>query len=155
VPTTVSKNLERMGITLPKAPPPVAAYVPARIRGEYCWTSGQLPFRDGRILWPGAVGSAVSVEQAREAARQAALNALAAAAGVVGGVDHLGGVVRLVGYVQSAPGFSGQPEVVNGASELLLALFEENGRHARSAVGVAALPLDAPVEIEVLFWVQR
>ncbi|MCL8208679.1 MAG: RidA family protein [Actinomycetia bacterium] len=155
VPPTVSRNLVRLGLTLPEPPRPVAAYVPARIRGEYCWTSGQLPFRDGQLLWPGAVGGTVGVEQAREAARQAALNAVAAAAAVVGGVDHLGGVIKLVGYVHSAPGFFGQPEVVNGASELMLALFEENGRHARSAVGVAALPLNAPVEIEVVFWVQR
>lgn len=148
---TVSERLDALGIPLPTAPAPVAVYVPARVVGDQCWTSGQLPSVDGRLVTTGLVGDVVSVEEARAAARQCALNALAAAAAAVGGVDRLTGVLKVVGFVQSPPDFHDQPAVINGASELLQRVFGEAGRHARSAVGVSALPLDAAVEVEVIF----
>ena len=148
---TVSARLDALGITLPVAPAPVAVYVPARVVGDQCWTSGQLPSVEGRLVATGAVGAAVSVEDAAAAARECALNALAAAAAAVGGVDRLTGVLKVVGFVQSPPDFHAQPAVINGASELLQSVFGETGRHSRSAVGVSALPLDAPVEVEVIF----
>jgi enamine deaminase RidA (YjgF/YER057c/UK114 family) len=150
----ISERLAALGLTLPEAPKAVASYVPAKRVGDLVWTSGQLPFVDGKLPWTGAVDGAVSVEAARDAARQAALNAMAVAASQVGGVDGLLEVVRVVGYVQSGPDFHAQPEVVNGASLLFEQVFGANGRHARAAVGVSALPLDAPVEIEVLFRVR-
>ena len=150
-PKSVSRQLEEMGVTLPPAPAPLATYVPARVVGDQCWTSGQLPTVNGRLVTTGAVGDAVGVEEAAAMARQCALNALAAAAAAVGGVDRLTGVLKVVGFVQSAPDFHAQPAVVNGASEFLQAVLGEAGRHARSAVGVSALPLDAPVEVEVIF----
>lgn len=148
---SVSRRLEEMGVTLPPAPAPLASYVPARVVGDQCWTSGQLPTVEGRLVKAGAVGDVVGVEEAAAAARQCAVNAVAAAAAAVGGVDRLTGVLKVVGFVQSPPDFHAQPAVINGASEWLQAVFGEAGRHARSAVGVAALPLDAPVEVEVIF----
>jgi enamine deaminase RidA (YjgF/YER057c/UK114 family) len=114
-------------------------------------TSGQLPFDQGQLIATGSVGQEVSVEVAYQAARQAALNALSVAAHAVGGLDRLARVVKVVGYIQSAPGFFGQPQVLNGASELLEAIFGDHGRHARSAVGCSALPLNAAVEVECIF----
>lgn len=142
-------RLAELGLSLPPVPAPVAAYVPAVRTGDYVWTSGQLPLVDGRLTVAGVVGADVDPQQAAAAAQTAALNALAAVADVTGSLGAVVRVVRLVGYVASAPGFTGQPGVVNGASELIGAVFGPAGAHARSAVGVAALPLGAPVEIEL------
>ncbi|MDT4935219.1 MAG: hypothetical protein QOK11_3111 [Pseudonocardiales bacterium] len=142
-------RLAELGITLPDVVPPVAAYVPAVRSGSLVYTSGQLPMVDGALPATGKVGGAVTPEQARPLARACALNALAAIHALVG-LDSVVRVVKVVGFVASAPGFTGQPAVVNGASELLGEVFGEAGRHARSAVGVAALPLDAPVEVELI-----
>lgn len=147
---TVSQKLAELDLQLPSVVPPVAAYVPAVVDRGVVRTSGQLPVEDGEILCLGAVGDdAADPEDAKDAARVCALNALAAAAAAVGGVDRLAGVVKVVGFVSSRPDFYGQAGVINGASELLGQLFE--GGHARSAVGVAALPLNASVEVEVEF----
>ncbi|TAL20044.1 MAG: RidA family protein [Frankiales bacterium] len=143
-------RLKELGITLPAVVPPVAAYIPAVRTGNLVFTSGQLPMVDGELPAQGKVGALVTAEQAKELARTCALNALAAVDALVG-LDSVVRVVKVVGFVASAPDFSGQPGVVNGASELLGEVFEgESGRHARSAVGVASLPLDAPVEVELV-----
>jgi len=151
---TVSQRLAELGIDLPPVVPPVAAYVPATIHGDLVYTSGQLPMVAGSLPATGKVGDGhglVPADDARQYARQCALNAIAAAAGVAGGVDRLAGVVKVTGFVASVPEFTGQPVVINGASELLGEVFGEAGRHARSAVGVPVLPLDSPVEVEVVF----
>jgi enamine deaminase RidA (YjgF/YER057c/UK114 family) len=142
-------RLAELGITLPDVVPPVAAYVPAVRTGSLVYTSGQLPMVAGALPATGKVGGAVTPEQAKPLARACALNALAAIHALVG-LDSVVRVVKVVGFVASAPDFTGQPAVVNGASELLGEVFGEAGRHARSAVGVAALPLDAPVEVELI-----
>lgn len=142
-------RLAEMGITLPAVVPPVAAYVPAVRSGDLVWTSGQLPVVEGRMELTGKVGALVTPEQAKDLARACALNALAAVDALVG-LDAVVRVVKVVGYVASVPDFTGQPAVVNGASELLGEVFGDAGQHARSAVGVAALPLDAPVEVELV-----
>lgn len=146
---TALARLAELGLALPPVPVPVAAYVPAVRTGDLVFTSGQLPTVAGALSATGLVGAAVTPEQAKEMAKTCALNALAAIDGVVG-LDNVVRVVKVVGFVASAPGFTGQPGVVNGASELIGAVFGEAGRHARSAVGVAVLPLDAPVEVELL-----
>jgi enamine deaminase RidA (YjgF/YER057c/UK114 family) len=148
--TGVADRLAELGLTLPPVAAPVAAYLPAVRSGSLVWTSGQLPFVDGKLPLTGKVGAAVGAEDAAGAARACALNALAAVAGLVGSLDRVVRVVKVVGYVASDPGFTGQPQVVNGASELLAQVFGEAGRHARSAVGVAVLPMDAPVEVELV-----
>ena len=125
--------------------------MPAVRDGDKVWTSGQLPMVEGSLVAVGLVGAEVSPEDAQALARTCALNAIAAAADVAGGIDALAGVLKVVGFVASAPGFTAQPAVINGASGLLGEVFGEAGRHARSAVGVAALPLGAPVEVEVIF----
>ena len=145
-----SRRLADLGLTLPAVPTPAGSYLPAVRDGDLVWTAGQLPLVDGRLAATGLVGAEVSVEQGAELARICALNALAAAAEAAGGLDSVIRIVKVVGFVASAPGFHAQPAVVNGASELLGAVFGEAGRHARSAVGVAALPLGAPVEIELV-----
>ncbi|HEX6970473.1 MAG TPA: RidA family protein [Micromonosporaceae bacterium] len=142
-------KLAELGLSLPEVVPPVAAYVPAVQSGQYVYVSGQLPMADGKLLATGKVGGGVSPEQAKDLARQCALNALAAIDALVG-LERVVKVVKLTGFVASADGFTGQPGVVNGASELFGAVFGEAGRHARSAVGVAELPLGAPVEIEAI-----
>ncbi|MBX5466628.1 MAG: RidA family protein [Firmicutes bacterium] len=147
----VSERLKALGLELPEPPAPVALYRPARVVGSLCFTAGQLPFRAGRLLAEGRVGREVDVATAWEGARQAALNAMAAAAAAAGGVDRLAGVVQVVGYVQSAEDFHQQAEVLNGASSLFVELFGDAGGHVRSAVGVAALPLNAAVEVECIF----
>lgn len=151
-----SERLAALGIQLPPVAAPVAAYVPAVLHGGLVYTSGQLPLCGGTLLACGLVGeepgAGVDPQQAYQAARIAALGALAAAADLVDGVDALARVVRVTGFVASATGFTGQPGVVNGASEVLGSIF--SGGHARSAVGVAGLPLGAPVEIEVIFAVR-
>ena len=138
-----------LGITLPPVAAPVAVYVPAIQTGSQILTSGQLPFVDGELTAVGKVGDAVSAEQAAEAARAAALNAIAAVADVAGGLDAIKRIVRVVVFVNSAPDFTGQAGVANGASQLLGQVFGEHGRHARSAVGVATLPLGSAVEVEL------
>jgi enamine deaminase RidA (YjgF/YER057c/UK114 family) len=143
------QRLEELGLTLPSVVPPVAAYVPAVRTGNLVWTSGQLPMVEGNLPAIGKVGGQVSAEQAKELARTCALNALAAIDALVG-IDSVVRVVKVVGFVASSPEFTGQPAVINGASELLGEVFGDAGRHARSAVGVAVLPLDAPVEVEVV-----
>ena len=151
---TVSNRLAELGIDLPAVVPPVAAYVPAKAHGDLVYTAGQLPMVSGALPATGKVGEGpglVSAVDAQSFARQCALNAVAAAASAVGGVDRLTGVVKVVGFVASVPDFTGQPGVINGASEVLGEIFGEDGRHARSAVGVPVLPLDAPVEVEVVF----
>ncbi|WP_299557792.1 RidA family protein [uncultured Mycolicibacterium sp.] len=144
-----TQRLAELGITLPEVVPPVAAYVPAVRTGNLVYTSGQLPVVDGKLPATGKVGAAVTPEQGKELARQCGLNALAAVHALVG-IDAVVRVVKVVGFVASAPGFVGQPGVVNGASELFGEIFGEAGAHARSAVGVAELPLDAPVEVEII-----
>ena len=148
--TTPTQRLAELGIPLPEVVPPVAAYVPAVVTGRYVYTSGQLPMRDGEMIAVGLVDADVDPDTAKECARQSAINALAAVNSVIGSLDRVTRVVKLVGFVTSSPGFTGQPQVVNGASELLLDVFGDAGRHARSAVGVAGLPLNAPVEIEMV-----
>ena len=143
-------RLAELGLTLPAVVAPLAAYVPAVRTGSYVYTAGQLPMADGKLLATGKVGAGVTADQAAELARTCALNALAAAAGAAGGLDAITRIVKVTGFVASAPDFTGQPQVVNGASELLAEVFGEAGRHARSAVGTAVLPLDAPVEIELI-----
>lgn len=142
-------RLAELGLTLPAVPPPVAAYVPAVRSGNYVFTSGQLPLVEGRLPATGKVGAQVSAEQAKDLARTCALNALAAIDALVG-LDAVRRVVKVTGFVASMPDFTGQPGVINGASELFGEVFGEAGQHARSAVGVAVLPLDAPVEVEVV-----
>ena len=142
-------RLHELGLTLPTVATPAGAYLPARRSGSLVFTAGQLPFVDGALAATGKVGAEVTPEQGYDLARACALNALAAVDALVG-LDAVAGVVKVVGFVASAPGFTGQPGVVNGASELLGAVFGEGGRHARSAVGVAELPLGAPVEVELV-----
>jgi len=144
-----SERLAELGIVLPALVPPVAAYVPAVRTGRHVYVSGQLPMVSGTLAATGKVGAEVSAERARELARVCALNALAAVHGLVG-VDRVRSVVKVVGFVASAADFTGQPAVINGASELLAEVFGDAGMHARSAVGVAVLPLDAPVEVEMI-----
>jgi enamine deaminase RidA (YjgF/YER057c/UK114 family) len=146
---SVRDRLAELGITLPEAVAPLAAYVPAVRTGDLVFTAGQLPFVDGALPATGKVGAEVTVEQAKELARQCALNALAAVDALVG-IDQVRRVVKVVGFVASAPGFTAQPAVINGASEVLGEIFGEAGVHARSAVGVAVLPLDSPVEVELV-----
>ena len=145
-----SQRLAELGLQLPPVARPLAAYVPATSAAGQVFTSGQLPSVQGELVVTGKLGAGVSVEQGVDAARVAVLNALAAAASELGGVDNIGRVVRVVVYVASAADFTGQPQVANGASELLGDVFGDAGRHVRSAVGVASLPLDAPVEVELV-----
>ena len=145
----VHDRLAELGLQLPPVVPPVAAYVPAVRTGDLVFTSGQLPMVDGQLPAIGKVGALVTPEQAQDLARTCAINALAAIDALVG-LDAVVQVVKVVGFVASTPEFTGQPGVVNGASELLGEVFGEAGQHARSAVGVAALPLDAPVEVELV-----
>ncbi|MDO8307059.1 MAG: RidA family protein [Actinomycetota bacterium] len=146
---TVEERLAALGLTVHEVVPPVAAYMPAVVSGHYVYTSGQLPFVDGKLEATGKVGADVTPERATELAAVCALNAIAAIKSVVP-LESVVRVVKVVGFVASAPGFTGQPGVINGASNLLLEAFGEAGAHARSAVGVAVLPLDAPVEVELI-----
>jgi enamine deaminase RidA (YjgF/YER057c/UK114 family) len=147
---TPEARLATLGLALPAVPAPVAAYVSAVRTGPYVYTAGQLPMVDGKLLMTGKVGAEVTAGEAAALARTAALNALAAVASVTGGLSAVARVVKMTGFVASDPGFTGQPQVVNGASELLLEVFGEAGRHARSAVGTAVLPFDSPVEVELI-----
>ena len=151
----VEDRLAVLGHTVPEVVPPVAVYVPAVRSGDHVFTSGQLPMRGGQLLATGKVGAQVDAGQAQQAAAQCALNAIAAAAAAVGGVDRLTRVVKVTGFVASTPDFTGQPGVINGTSELLGEVFGRVGVHARSAVGVAVLPLDSPVELDLVFEVSE
>jgi enamine deaminase RidA (YjgF/YER057c/UK114 family) len=146
---TVEARIAELGHTLPEVAAPAGAYVPAQRSGPYVFTAGQVPFVDGKLPAAGKVGAEVSAEQAKELAAVCALNALAAVKSVVGDLDRIVRVVKVVGFVASAPDFTAQPGVINGASELLGDVLGDKGRHARSAVGVAVLPLDSPVEVEI------
>jgi enamine deaminase RidA (YjgF/YER057c/UK114 family) len=147
--SVVESKLSTLGIELPDSPKPVAAYIPAKQSGKLVFTAGQLPMVNGELISIGLLGNDVEIEEANKAARICTLNALAAIKGVIGDLDRIKQIIRVVGYVASVPTFTQQPAVVNGASELLLEIFGENGKHARSAVGMAVLPLNASVEIEL------
>ncbi len=148
--TGPAERLAALGLTLPPVAAPVAAYVPAVRTGRYVYTSGQLPTVDGKLPAVGKVGDEVSAQDAAGMARTCALNALAAAASAAGGLAAIRRIVKVTGFVASAPGFGGQAQVINGASELLIEVFGEDGKHSRSAIGVAELPLNAPVEVELI-----
>ncbi len=150
MPDNPEERLRGLGLELPRVPKPAGSYIPAVRAGSLLFTAGQVPVESGELRFTGKVGDAVSLEEAQQAARICALNALAAVASEAGGLDRISRVVKVVGYVASAPGFNAQPQVINGASDLLGEVFGEAGRHARSAVGVAELPLDAPVEVELI-----
>lgn len=147
---TVAERLAELGLTVPPVAAPVAAYVPAVVSGSHVFTAGQLPFVDGALPVTGKVGAAVDAETATAQARQAALNAIAAVQSVAGSLDRVARVVKVTVFVASDPAFTGQPGVANGASQLVGDVFGDAGVHARSAVGVAVLPLDAPVEVELI-----
>lgn len=151
---SIEARLAALGLWLPEAPRPVAAYVPAVTAGGFLHTAGQIPFQEGRVAYKGKVGADLTPEEGAAAARLCALNGLAAARAELGTLDRVLRVVKVTGYVNSAPGFTGQPAVLNGASELLLQVFGEAGRHARAAVGVSDLPLDAAVEVEMILAVE-
>jgi enamine deaminase RidA (YjgF/YER057c/UK114 family) len=145
---TIKDRLRELGFTVPTAPKPLAAYIPAVKTGNLIFTAGQLPLVDGQLAGVGKVGGEISVEKGRELAEIAALNALAAVETITS-IDNILRIIRVVGYVNGVPGFTNQPAVINGASELFVKIWEDAGRHARSAIGVAELPLNAPVEIEL------
>ena len=147
---TPEEKLAELGLTLPPAPKPVGAYVPAVRTGNLVFVSGQLPMRDGALIATGHVGREVALEAAQACARQAALNALAVVAAEIGGLAKVSRIVRITGHVASAPGFTDQAKVLNAASELLAQAFGESGRHSRAALGAAELPLGAPVELEMI-----
>jgi len=148
--STIDERLAELGITLPTVVPPVAVYIPAVVSGNLVYTSGQLPMVDGALPAAGKLGAEVSDEQGKALARQCALNGLAAVASVIGSLDRVTRIVKVVGFVASDPSFTGQPGVINGASEVLGEIFGDAGVHARSAVGVAVLPLNSPVEVELV-----
>jgi len=143
-------KLKELGLTLPAPPKPVATYIPAVRSGDLLFLSGVLPSRDGQLILTGKLGAGLSVEQGMEAAKVAVLNALAIVKSETGSLDRVKRIVKMVGHIASAPGFTEQPQVLNGASDLLVAIFGEAGRHARVAVGAAELPRHAPVEIELI-----
>ena len=147
---SIDSRLSELGIQIPTLAAPAGAYVPYVVTGNLVFTAGQLPFTDGALPATGKVGSEISADDAKAYARTAALNALAAVQAAIGSLDRVTRVVKLVGFVASDPSFSGQPGVINGASEVLGEVFGELGKHARSAVGVAVLPLDSPVEVELI-----
>jgi len=146
----IDARLKELGIVIPEVATPVASYVPAQVTGNLLYTAGQLPFFDGALIATGKVGGEVSPTDAIELARVCTLNALAAAQSVLGSLDRVKQIVKVNGFVASTPDFIGQPGVLNGASELLGEIFGDIGKHARAAVGVAVLPLDAPVEVELI-----
>lgn len=147
---SVESKIAELGLELPPVATPAGAYVPAIVSGNLVFTAGQIPLVDGQLMATGKVGAEISAEFAKEIAQRCALNALAAIKSVIGDLDRVKRVVKVVGFVASTPDFTGQPGVLNGASEFLGAVFGDAGKHARSAVGVAVLPLDAPVEVELI-----
>jgi enamine deaminase RidA (YjgF/YER057c/UK114 family) len=144
------EKLNKLGFTLPPAPKPLAAYIPAKIVGNLVFTSGQVPIADGDIIYTGKVGKDLTVDDARKAAELCLINCLSAVKSIVGNLDNIKQVVKLTVFVNSADGFTAQPKIANGASELLEKIFGENGKHVRSAVGVNELPLNSAVEIEMI-----
>ncbi|ROQ36727.1 enamine deaminase RidA (YjgF/YER057c/UK114 family) [Frondihabitans sp. PhB188] len=150
----IDDRLAELGITIPDVAAPAGAYVPAILVGTTVYTAGQLPFVDGALPATGKVGAEVDAEDAHGYARQAVLNALAAARSVIGDLDRVTQIVKVTGFVASDPAFTGQPGVINGASNVLGEIFGDAGRHARSAVGVAVLPLDSPVEVEIILEIE-
>lgn len=150
----VEERLGELGLELPPAPPPVASYIPVRLAGSLAFVSGQVAMVDGAVLHPGRLGAEVTLEQGQEAARRCALQAMAALRQELGDLDRVARIVQVAIFVASAPRFGDQPKVANGASDLLVDVFGEAGRHARAAVGVAELPLGAPVEVVVTAEVQ-
>ncbi len=149
-----SERLRSLGWTLPSAPAPVGSYVPARVQGDLILVTGQLAFVNGEILHPGLLGAEVTPEEGAEAARACALNSIGAAAGAAGGVDAVGGVLQIIGFLATAPDFTAHSAVLNGASDVLAAVFGVEGRHTRSNVGVSTLPLRSPIELQVTFFVR-
>lgn len=145
-----SERLAQLGLTLPPVVKPVGSYVPAVLTGRWVFVSGQIPFRDGKLTCTGKVGLDVTLEAAQQAARLCGLNALAIAADAAGGIDRIARILRLAVFVNSAAGFTDQPKVGNGASDLMVEIFGDSGRHARAAVGAAELPLNAAVEVELM-----
>ncbi|PXA78274.1 MULTISPECIES: RidA family protein [Auritidibacter] len=152
--SAVEDRLQDAGFTLPEVATPLAAYVPALREGQLIYTSGQLPLQNGELAATGKLGADVSVEEGQKLAQLCVLNAMAAVKNLVGDLDHVAQVVKVTGFVASAPDFYGQPQVINGASELLGQAFGAAGSHARAAVGVAVLPMNAPVEVEITVKVQ-
>ena len=146
----VEERLSELGIQIPDVPTPLGSYKPASVSGSLIFVSGQLPLSGGRLLFEGKVGSDVSVEEGMQAARVSSVNALAVMSKELGGLGRVKKIVKVTGYVASAPGFHNQANVINGASDLLYQVFGEAGRHARAAVGVAELPMNAPVEVELI-----
>jgi len=146
----IEERLTELGIELPSAPAAIAAYIPVRVVGRLAYVSGQVPLVDGQPLHPGKVGDTVTIEQGAEAARRCALQALSALRAALGSLDVVTGIVQVTAFVASGTGFTDQPKVANGASELLVEVFGEAGRHSRVAVGVAELPLGVPVELAVI-----
>jgi enamine deaminase RidA (YjgF/YER057c/UK114 family) len=146
----VEDLLAELGIRLPPAAAPVASYVPVRVSGEHAYVAGQIPIEDGEVLSPGKVGADLTVDEARDAARRCALQALSALRESLGSLDRVKGIVKVDVFVASAPGFTQQPAVANGASDVLVEIFGEEGRHARAAVGVSELPLGASVEVALV-----
>jgi len=151
----VEDKLKELGFTLPETPKPLAAYIPAIKTGEYVYTSGQVAFLNGELKYAGKVGSDLTLEQGQKSAELCALNALSAIKGVIGDLDKIERIVKLTVFVSSANGFTDQPKVANGASELLGKIFGEKGKHARSAVGVSELPVNSATEIEMIVKVKK
>jgi enamine deaminase RidA (YjgF/YER057c/UK114 family) len=151
---SIESRLKELGIALPTAPKPVANYIPAVRAGELLFTSGVLPMKEGNLAFEGKLGKELTVERGQEAARLAVLNALSVVKQELGSLDKVARIVRLTGHVASAPGFVQQPGVLNGASDLLVAIFGEAGRHTRAALGAAELPLNSPIELELIVQVR-
>ncbi|EIC92335.1 endoribonuclease L-PSP [Candidatus Aquiluna sp. IMCC13023] len=146
----VEQRLSELGLTLPQVATPAGSYLPAMISGNLVFTAGQIPLVEGKLMATGKLGAEITVEYGAEIAQRCALNALAAVKSVIGDLDRVKQIVKIVGFVSSVPEFTSQPAVINGASEFLQQIFGDAGQHARSAVGVSVLPLDAPVEIELI-----
>lgn len=146
----IEERLTELGLELPPAPAPVASYIPVTVAGELAFVAGQVPVQDGEVLLRGKLGAGVGIEEAQEAARRCALQALSALRDALGTLDQVAGIAQVTVYVASAPGFIDQPKVANGASDVLVEVFGEPGKHARVAIGVAELPLGAAVEVAVI-----
>jgi enamine deaminase RidA (YjgF/YER057c/UK114 family) len=146
----IEERLAELGIVLPPAPQPVASYIPVKVVGDLAWVAAQIPMQEGAVTVAGKVGGEVTIDEANDGARRSALQALSALQAALGTLDHVRGIVKLDVFVASAPGFTDQPKVANGASDLLVEVFGDQGRHARAAVGVAELPLGAAVEVALL-----
>ena len=146
----IEKKMRGLGLELPEVPKPVASYVPAVRSGNYVYTSGQVPFVKGELMHKGKLGGDLTIEQGYECARVTAMNCLAAVKSVIDDLDRVKRIVRVTGFINSAPGFSDQPKVLNGASDLLVEIFGERGKHSRLAIGTSELPLGAPLEIDMV-----